>query len=161
MKTVFNLLESESNRALNVHTGYITFQMKRGNEEYPISNKAINDDYITEYIYYADYSSGKQKPWLLIMREFSEFQSEFYQLITKGKSTQLIFTTHESSIMSQDVFRRDEIWFVEKNEDNASTIYSLDKFSERYDRKIDKAYLDGRYGALPIFTQTECKGGEQ
>lgn len=81
--------------------------------------------------------------------------------VTKGKGTQLIFTTHESSIMSQDVFRRDEIWFVEKNEDNASIIYSLDKFSERYDRKIDKAYLDGRYGALPIFTQTECKGGDQ
>jgi AAA15 family ATPase/GTPase len=63
--------------------------------------------------------------------------------------------------MSQDVFRRDEIWFVEKNEENASVIYSLDKFSERYDRKIDKAYLDGRYGALPVFAQPECKGGDE
>lgn len=86
---------------------------------------------------------------------------ELFVELTKGKSTQLIFTTHESSIMSQDVFRRDEIWFVEKNEENASIIYSLDKFSERYDRKIDKAYLDGRYGALPIFTQPECKGGDE
>lgn len=86
---------------------------------------------------------------------------ELFVELTKGKSTQLIFTTHESSIMSQDVFRRDGIWFVEKNEENASIIYSLDKFSERYDRKIDKAHLDGRYGALPIFTQPECKGGDE
>ena len=60
----------------------------------------------------------------------------------KGKRTQLIFTTHETSMMSQNIFRRDEIWFVEKNEHNASEIYSLDKFSERYDRKLDKAYLE-------------------
>lgn len=86
---------------------------------------------------------------------------ELFVGFTKGKSIQLIFTTHESTIMSQDVFRRDEVWFVEKNEKNASVIYSLDKFSKRYDRKIDKAYLDGRYGALPIFTQLECKGGDE
>ena len=73
----------------------------------------------------------------------------------KGKRTQLIFTTHETSMMSQNIFRRDEIWFVEKNEHNASEIYSLDKFSERYDRKLDKAYLEGRYGALPIFAEIE------
>ncbi len=86
---------------------------------------------------------------------------ELFIELTKGKSTQLIFTTHESSIMSQNIFRRDEIWFVEKNKENASVIYSLDKFSERYDRKIDKAYLDGRYGALPILTQLEFKGGDE
>ena len=80
---------------------------------------------------------------------------------TKGKRTQLVFTTHETSIMSQNIFRRDEIWFVEKNEHNASNIYSLDKFSERYDRKLDKAYLEGRYGALPIFAEIEQERGEE
>lgn len=71
--------------------------------------------------------------------------------LTKDKDIQLIFTTHESTIMSQELLRRDEIWFVEKNSKNSSSLYSLDRFSERYDRKIDRAYLDGRYGALPIF----------
>lgn len=85
---------------------------------------------------------------------------KLFTKLTVHKDTQLIFTTHESSIMTQDVFRRDEIWFVEKDDGNTSTIYSLDKFSERYDRKIDKAYLDGRYGALPIFTEVSCKGGD-
>lgn len=66
---------------------------------------------------------------------------------------QLIFTTHEDTIMVQELFRRDEIWFVERDADNASKIYSLDRFKERYDKKLSKAYLEGRYGAIPVFRQ--------
>ncbi|MBP3462108.1 MAG: AAA family ATPase [Tyzzerella sp.] len=67
---------------------------------------------------------------------------------------QLIFTPHEDTIMDQELFRRDEIWFVERDADNASKIYSLDRFKERYDKKLSKAYLDGRYGAIPVFRQS-------
>ncbi len=70
-----------------------------------------------------------------------------------GERMQLIFTTHEDTIMDQTLFRRDEIWFVERNADNASKIYSLDRFKERYDKKLSKAYLEGRYGAIPVFRQ--------
>ena len=65
---------------------------------------------------------------------------------------QLLFTTHESSIMDQAIFRRDEIWFIERNAENASSIYSLDRFKERYDKVLSKAYLEGRYGAIPVFS---------
>ncbi len=68
----------------------------------------------------------------------------------KDNNTQLIFTTHESTIMDQELLRRDEIWFVERNKDNGSHIYSLDRFKERYDKKLSKAYLEGRYGAVPV-----------
>ena len=64
---------------------------------------------------------------------------------------QLLFTTHEDTIMDQELFRRDEIWFVERDGSNASKIYSLDRFKERYDKKLSKAYLEGRYGAIPVF----------
>lgn len=67
------------------------------------------------------------------------------------KNVQLLFTTHEATIMDLSLFRRDEIWFVERDKDNNSNVYSLDKFRERYDRKLSKAYLDGRYGAVPVF----------
>jgi hypothetical protein len=70
-----------------------------------------------------------------------------------GGRMQLIFTTHEDTIMDQELFRRDEIWFVERDADNASKIYSLDRFKERYDKKLSKAYLEGRYGAIPVFRQ--------
>lgn len=66
---------------------------------------------------------------------------------------QLIFTTHEDTIMDQELFRRDEIWFVERDSFNSSKIYSLDRFKERYDKKLSKAYLEGRYGAIPVFKQ--------
>ncbi|MBQ6116270.1 MAG: ATP/GTP-binding protein [Oscillospiraceae bacterium] len=73
---------------------------------------------------------------------------------------QLVFTTHEDTIMDQDLFRRDEIWFVERDADNASKIYSLDRFKERYDKKLSKAYLEGRYGAIPVFRQFSFQKGE-
>jgi hypothetical protein len=71
----------------------------------------------------------------------------------EGERMQIIFTTHEDTIMDQELFRRDEIWFIERGADNASKIYSLDRFKERYDKKLSKAYLDGRYGAIPVFRQ--------
>lgn len=83
---------------------------------------------------------------------------ELFEQIHTNQKMQLIFTTHESSIMDQNLFRRDEIWFVERDKANCSQIYSLDKFKERYDKKLSKAYLDGRYGAIPIFTTFDFKG---
>ena len=53
----------------------------------------------------------------------------------KQSNIQVIFTTHESSIMKQDLFRRDQIWFIERNKDNDSRIYSFDTFNERFDKK--------------------------
>ena len=77
-----------------------------------------------------------------------------------GTRMQLVFTTHEDTIMDQILFRRDEIWFVERDADNASNIYSLDRFKERYDKKLSKAYLEGRYGAIPVFKQFSFRKGE-
>lgn len=68
---------------------------------------------------------------------------------------QLIFTTHETTILSLDTFRRDEVYFTEKNNETGITdLYSLDDFAVRKDENIEKGYLLGRYGAIP-FLQTE------
>ena len=80
--------------------------------------------------------------------------------IPHGVRMQLVFTTHEDTIMDQSLFRRDEIWFVERDADNVSKIYSLDRFKERYDKKLSKAYLEGRYGAIPVFRQFSFRKGE-
>lgn len=83
----------------------------------------------------------------------------FLNLATKRKN-QLIVTTHESRLLDFDLLRRDEIWFIDKNECGESSIYSLDAYNERFDKKIDKAYLEGRYGGVPIFsTVFPVKGG--
>ena len=83
---------------------------------------------------------------------------QLFSEIHKNRKIQLIFTTHEASIMDQELFRRDEIWFVERDAKNCSHIYSLDKFKERYDKKLSKAYLEGRYGAIPVFKSFSFKG---
>lgn len=77
---------------------------------------------------------------------------KLFAKLHKERRIQLLFTTHEASIMDQDMFRRDEIWFIERNAENVSSIYSLDRFKERYDKVLSKAYLEGRYGAIPVFS---------
>ncbi len=81
-----------------------------------------------------------------LTREFFEL---FYQVT--GSKAQLIVTTHESTLLNLELLRRDEIWFVEKSDGDKSALFSLNKFKIRYDSKIDKAYLLGRYGAVPVF----------
>lgn len=92
--------------------------------------------------------------------KLTEHFLELFGECHKNHKIQLIFTTHESSIMDQELFRRDEIWFIERDEENNSKIYSLDQFKERYDKKLSKAYLEGRYGAIPVFNKFEFGKGE-
>ncbi len=69
---------------------------------------------------------------------------------TNPKNAQLIFTTHDTSILNQEVFRRDQIWFCEKDKGQASKLYPLTDFSPRKGvENLEKGYLSGRYGALP------------
>lgn len=69
---------------------------------------------------------------------------------------QLIFTTHDTWQLSNQLLRRDEIWFVEKNSQQISTLYSLADFVDedgsriRKDESYEKNYLIGKYGAIPI-----------
>ena len=75
--------------------------------------------------------------------------------------SQLIATTHDSNLLDLDLVRQDEIWFVERKPDHSSQIYSLNKFKERFDKKIEKEYLIGRYGAIPIFNSLEEVIGDE
>ncbi|MGM9942230.1 MAG: ATP/GTP-binding protein [Bulleidia sp.] len=77
---------------------------------------------------------------------------ETFLHIAREKNIQLIVTTHESRLMDFDLLRRDEIWFIDKKDTGESDIYSLEEYNARFDQKIDKAYLDGRYGGVPIFS---------
>ena len=75
-----------------------------------------------------------------------------YLAMAKNRNVQLIVTTHESRIMDFDLLRQDEIWMINKNENGDADIYSLDEYNIRFDKKVDKAYLEGRYGGIPLFS---------
>lgn len=79
-----------------------------------------------------------------------KFVDTFLELASQ-KNIQLIVTTHESRLLDFDLLRRDEIWFVNKRKSGESDIYSLEEYNARFDQKIDKAYLEGRYGGVPVF----------
>ena len=79
----------------------------------------------------------------------------FRNPMVNKKGSQLIFTTHETTLLSLDTFRRDQIYFTEKDISTGVTdVYSLDEFSVRKTDNIEKGYLLGRYGAIP-FLHTE------
>ena len=80
-----------------------------------------------------------------------KFVDSFFQVAAK-KNIQLIVTTHESRLLDFDLLRRDEIWFINKRKSGESDIYSLEEYNTRFDQKIDKAYLEGRYGGVPVFS---------
>jgi len=97
-----------------------------------------------------------------------EFDAKLHPLLTKKiidifnspetnpYNAQLIFATHDTNLLSNKIFRRDQIWFAEKNrEDESTDIYPLSEIKEqngdkiRNDRVYEKDYINGKYGAIP------------
>lgn len=79
---------------------------------------------------------------------------------------QLIYSTHDTINLNKETFRRDEIWFAEKNSEGVSELYSLSDYvvtdkngnekKVRNDATYSKDYLTGRYGAIPILKEFDC-----
>lgn len=69
---------------------------------------------------------------------------------TNPRNAQLIFTTHDTNLLANTIFRRDQIWFAEKNEVGATDLYSLAEFKVRNDASYERDYIRGRYGAVPF-----------
>jgi AAA15 family ATPase/GTPase len=78
---------------------------------------------------------------------------------TNPNNAQLLFATHDTSLLSNDLFRRDQIWFTEKDEMEQTDLYSLSDFvlpdgtKARNDANLEKNYIRGRYGAIPFITK--------
>ncbi len=99
-----------------------------------------------------------------------EMSARLHPLLTKlivdifcssqNKKAQLIFTTHDISLLNNNQFRRDEVVFVDKNERGESSLYALSDLKVREDATFNKDYLQGKYGAIPIFDYDDIIGGE-
>jgi uncharacterized protein len=84
---------------------------------------------------------------LLVRQLVDLFHSE-----ANANKAQLIFTTHDTALLASDLFRRDQIWFTEKKADQAAQLYPLSDFSPRPNERLERNYLRGRYGGLPMLT---------
>lgn len=81
----------------------------------------------------------------------------FYE---KNSRAQLIYTTHDTTLMDKKFFRRDQIWFVQKDEFGYSELMALSDFKVRSDASFEKDYLAGVYGGIPLIREFEMKEGE-
>lgn len=124
-------------------------------------------------------SQGNQKlfgllgPWFDTLENgkviiIDELDSKLHTLLTvellklfhskaNKKNAQLVFASHDTNLLRKDLFRRDQIWFVEKDDKGASDLYSLVEYkvnhltAVRNDASFEKDYLIGKYGAIPYF----------
>lgn len=74
----------------------------------------------------------------------------FNSVETNPKGSQLIFTTHDTNLLSADLLRRDQVWFCEKERNGGTKLYSLLEYKPRNDSSLAKNYIHGRYGAIPF-----------
>jgi AAA15 family ATPase/GTPase len=95
-------------------------------------------------VYFIDEIDRSLHP--MLVRNFLEF----FLKSCGGSQSQLVMTTHESNLLDQELLRRDEIWFAEKDSAGATHLYSLMDFKVRNDLEIRKHYLQGRFGAVPF-----------
>lgn len=102
----------------------------------------------SEKVYIVDEIERSIHP-LLIKKLVKKFS------LDKKTQGQLIFTTHESNLLDQEIFRQDEIWFAEKDLNSSTDLYSLSDFKEHKTIDIRKGYLNGRYGSIPFLGNLE------
>ena len=74
----------------------------------------------------------------------------FHDPSINRNNAQLICNTHDTTLLDAAIFRRDQVWFVEKDRAGASHLYPLLEFSPRKDEALERGYLQGRYGAVPF-----------
>lgn len=145
---------------------FFTIHEDRYGREYPLDLYAESEGTIKSimlYIYarmaithgrsmFIDELNVKLHPLLLkfIVDLFYEEQS----------TAQLIYTTHDTTLMDKKFFRRDQIWFVQKDEFGYSELVALSDFKVRSDASFEKDYLGGVYGGIPLIKEFEMKEGE-
>ena len=100
-------------------------------------NLILNED----KTYIASFENCKDR------NEIYAFVQEYLKLAEKMK-IQLIITTKATKLMDLKLLRRDEIWFISRRRTKNHSIYSLDEFDDRFDKNLEIAYLDGRFGVI-------------
>lgn len=151
-------IEKVDNAIISTHIQYddagneiksVTFPFRKNESEgtikyfslaYPIIDALDNGKRLI-----IDEFDSKMHP-LLTCRIIALFNSKE----TNPKNAQLIFTTHDTNLLGANIFRRDQIWFTQKDRYGATELYSLAEYKVRNDASFEKDYLSGKYGAIPI-----------
>ena len=170
---------TESPERLTVRRGGLMFERKDGDHVYQVSVRAAHEHEPGQVVRLelSEESDGTQRLLSLISAlhrlrtagsayVIDEVDRSLHPILVRellhfflqsrvGGPRQIIVTTHESNLLDQDLLRRDEIWFAEKDQTGATRLYSLVNFKVRNDLEIRKHYLQGRFGAVPFLGNLE------
>jgi AAA15 family ATPase/GTPase len=171
--------------SFNLHEGTTDMKLFEEDRMIPFIEHKSNGEVVNFEL--MDESLGTQRifalagPILQILREgkvliFDELDSSLHTILAKKliemfhsdsnntNPSQIIFSTHDTELMKHELLRRDQIWFVEKGYDLSSKLYPLTDFGPRKKEDLEKGYLNGRYGAIPllegIFTKESINNGD-
>ncbi|MEA5520136.1 ATP-binding protein [Limnoraphis robusta] len=137
------------------------------------SHKMIDSDEEREFYMVEHESKGTQRffeligLWFTILEKgrvlvIDEMESSLHPILSRflvkmfndplinKNNAQLIFTTHDTTFLCDDLFRQDQVWFVEKEKMSITRLYSLLEFQPQEDESLQTGYLLGRYGAIPF-----------
>ena len=132
-------------------------------------SRSIDDESLIEFSH-DEISAGTKAlftfagPWLDVIRQsrvlfVDELDSSLHPLVVhqlikilhkEGGNAQVVFTTHDTSILGKNILRRDQIWMVEKDSTQSSVLTPLSDYAVREDEALEKGYLGGRYGGIPF-----------
>jgi hypothetical protein len=73
----------------------------------------------------------------------------FHDPATNRNGAQLVFTTHDTTVLTGGLMHKDQVWLIEKNEEGASHLYPLSDFDIRDSESFARGYLNGQFGGLP------------
>lgn len=136
-------------------------------------HRILNPEKVVEFDLMRDESLGTRRffgligKWVNALRTASvvfvdELDASMHPMLTRllvtmfqdphmnPHNAQAIVTTHDTTLLDNSIFRRDQVWFVQKDAESASHLYSLQDFHPRKNEALQKGYLAGRYGAMPF-----------
>ncbi|MBN1998599.1 ATP-binding protein [candidate division KSB1 bacterium] len=174
IKPIRNTADDDTDKIFQVEVVTSHFQFDKDNQKKELVNFRLQ----------GQESEGTQKLFALAgpildtldngkILVIDEFESQLHPQLQKlvidmfhsprynKKNAQLIVATHNTRLLSEDMFRRDQIWFVEKNQYGASELYSLYDFKNggkiRKDESFEKNYILGKYGAVPNVVEMDLE----
>lgn len=146
-------------------TVFITFHKGKDKKVYPLNLESESEGTIKSIILYICAFAAIYNDQTMFV---DELNIKLHPLLLKfiidlfyhnGSKAQLIYTTHDTTLLDKKFFRRDQIWFVQKDEFGYSQISALSDFKVRSDASFEKDYLAGVYGGIPYLKEFSMKEG--
>ena len=145
---------------------FMTVHKGKNGKDYPMGLYYESEGTLKSIVLFIHARKAISNNWSIFV---DELNSKLHPLLLKfiidlfyeeNSAAQLIYTTHDTTLMDKKFFRRDQIWFVEKDEFGYSELSALSDYKVRSDASFEKDYLAGVYGGIPFLKEFEMKEGE-